>query len=275
MSIVESANPHLGVPVRLFAATTGLVLLTTCSLFVMPVTDPGPWWPWKITPFNARFLGAVYIAQTIDALLLFSLARWSPSRLILGMGVAFTAFATLTTWMHLDVFELSRPSAPFWFGFQIFTLLYQLILLWRYRRLSVVGSPPSPGWRTYLIVQAAILAVYGLAMLIIPRTAVGFWPWPVDDFHSRVYGAVFISGGVGAYLLARRAGFWDFVTIGVSHAAFGALTILGTMSVDAVLHRIDWLSVGTWLWVAFFAWLLIGNSVLAWHGIRLRAVQEA
>jgi hypothetical protein len=107
-------------------------------------------------------------------------------------------------------------------------------------------------------------------MFILPAASVSFWPWPVDDFHARVYSAVFVSGAVGAYLLSRIGAFWDFFTIGVSHAAFGFFAILGTVLVDAVTHRVNWSSPGTWLWLALFGWLCIAGVVITLYALYRR-----
>ena len=80
--LAPSANPPLSPAVRLVALLIGLVLLGGVTQFVAPQLL-GPIWPWATTPFNARFLGAVYLAQLMAVGVLLVVNRAAPGRLVL------------------------------------------------------------------------------------------------------------------------------------------------------------------------------------------------
>jgi hypothetical protein len=84
------ANPQLGDQVRVFALIVSIILVLGSSLLIVP-TLVGPAWPWSIVPFNARFLGAIYLAELVAVLTWFLINRWSPVRFSLLLAVIFTA----------------------------------------------------------------------------------------------------------------------------------------------------------------------------------------
>ncbi|TIP95440.1 MAG: hypothetical protein E5X58_02880 [Mesorhizobium sp.] len=57
-----SNNPPFHAALRLFSVVVIIVLIVGAGLFFAPVLVK-PRWPWAVTPFNARFLGAFYTAD--------------------------------------------------------------------------------------------------------------------------------------------------------------------------------------------------------------------
>ena len=105
--------------------------------------------------------------------------------------------------------------------------------------------------------QAVILGLYGLALVFIPATAKTIWPWEIDIFHAQLYSVTFITPAIGAYVLTKGATKLEWQTLGVAQIVLGLFPIIGVVIVDAFAKRVDWSAIGTWIWLALFAAMLI------------------
>jgi hypothetical protein len=250
---VVQDNPKLSPLVRVFAAVVILVLAGGVLLLVYPAAISGRW-PWRLTPFNARFLGAFYTAELAAILMLGVINRWSPARLILIMAVSFTALVSLVSLWHLDRFDFGRKGPWGWFFVYVGSALVAAAFVWSYRALEHPGRLfASPALRAFFIVQALAIGGYGLALLVAPQWAAGFWPWRIDVFHAQVYSAIFITAGLGAYLLARSASPYELVGFGLAQLILGFAAILGLWLTNLERQTIAWTAPGTLLWLALFA----------------------
>ena len=229
-----------------------------------------PRWPWAVTPFNSRFLGAFYIAEMAGMAALLGWNRWSPARVILVMALVFTVVATLASLLNLGTFDFARRSPWVWF------IVYGLaILVSAMALIATRHFPPAPrlalaeGQRSWLRIEWALLAAHGVALLLLPSVAALFWPWPIDAFHAQVYSAVFLSGAAGVYLLATSPTYEEMLVLGFAEALFGILATLGLFLTDAAVNRINWSGPGTYAWLAIFAAFAVSGA------IKLAAVRSA
>ncbi|TGS35619.1 hypothetical protein EN823_14315, partial [bacterium M00.F.Ca.ET.180.01.1.1] len=103
--------------------------------------------------------------------------------------------------------------------------------------------------------ETAILGLYGIGMLVVPRVVSSSWPWPVDPFHAQVYSAIFLAGAGGVYLLWKNAPREELLVLGLAQFLVGLLAILGLVITDAAVHRIDWTATKTLCWLALFGWI--------------------
>jgi hypothetical protein len=254
-------NPKLSPLVRVFAAVVVLVLAGGVVLLVDPALISARW-PWRLTPFNARFLGAFYTAEMAAIVMLGVINRWSPGRLILIMAVSFTALVTAVSLWHLDRFDLGRKSPWVWFFVYVGSALVAAAFVWTYRRLEHPGRPfASPALRLFFVVQALAIGGYGLALLAAPEWAASFWPWRVDVFHAQAYSAIFLTAGLGSYLLARSASPYELAALGLGLAIFGGGAILGLWLANIERQVVVWTAPSTMLWLALFAALGIFGMV--------------
>jgi hypothetical protein len=211
----------------------------------------GQLWPWTLTPFTARALGAVYLAAFVATASLAIRPWWSPARIVVPMVATFTAIVTVLSIVYID--RLDRlPSTAAWLAVYVGAVAVAFWYVWRYR-----GLPPapearagSPFLRSALLAEVAVLGGYGVLLLLLGATATGFWPWPIDDLHARIYSAAFLTPAVGAALLVRLGTGREDRTLGLTQVVSGVAAIAGLLAVDANLHRVDWTLAGTWGWVA-------------------------
>jgi hypothetical protein len=268
---VQQANPNPPVTALLRWVTTieSVVVLFSGFGLLFLLSIVGPMWPWVLTPFNAGFLGALYLTAAVATCTLSLVPRWSPARVILPMILVFTAIVLLVSLLYLDRFVLNSPSTWLWFGLYIIIPLNSAYHLWLYRRLPPVDTRPLPIWYRNLIrVEVVIFTLYGIALFVAPSAFSAFWPWRLDDFHGRMYCVAFLTPAVGAYLVSKFGSKLELVMIGVSQIVGGVLTILGFLMVEVIQKRTDWSGLGTWVWLAFFPLLVGVGLAMIWQGRR-------
>lgn len=220
-------------------------------------------WPWDIPPFNARFLGAVYLASMVSVGAMLIAGRWAPARMVLPMLLTFTFTVLVISLVRLEAFVPDRWGTWGWFLLYVVIPLNAAAHIVLYRQLPPADRSPVPMvWRVVLLAFVLVLGIYGVAELAAPEPATAFWPWRIDAFHGQMYSAVFLTAAVGALWLSRAAARAEYFTLGVTYAVLGFFAILGLITVDASAHRVDWTAAGTWLWLAVFAATLIAGLAL-------------
>jgi hypothetical protein len=267
---MHGTNPSLSPFVRLFTIVVALVLIIGSSLFFVPDLI-GQRWPWTLSPFNTRFLGAFYLAEMVGVVMLAAVNRWAPGRLALPLSLIFTAVASIATVMHFEQFDPQRRATWLWFILYIGSAIISAYFVWRYRRLPPANPRPVPRkWRSYLVAQGSLVGLYGIGLFAAPLTFSAFWPWPLDGFHAQVYSAIFVTNAAGALILSRAAAPVEWLTLGLAQAVFGLFAILGVVIVDATARRVDWALPATWLWLGIFAALFVAGLAMTWQAYAQR-----
>lgn len=251
-------NPPLSRLLQLMNMVEALVLAAAVIglFFLYDVTKA--YWAWDITPFNARFIGAIYAASLVVVVVLALNNRWSPARVIVPMIGLFTVIVLVITLMYWSQFVPSRPATWAWIPLYVLLPLNAAYHLWQYRSLSPAQVIRVPTWiKLILMAQAGVLLVYSLAMFVMPAAATSFWPWAVDAFHSRLYAPIFLAAALGSYMVARGASRMELMGLSMGQAVFGAVAIFGTLYVDSIVKRIDWSQFGAWLFIGIFVIAII------------------
>jgi hypothetical protein len=113
---------------------------------------------------------------------------------------------------------------------------------------------------------ALVLGGYGIALLAIPEDATGFWPWPVDAFHARIYAATYLTPAVGA-LVIRRGGTTDEIrTLAATMIVFGIGAVVALLATDPIVPAAAKVGYdgGTWAFLAInVAPVLAGVALLS------------
>jgi hypothetical protein len=250
-------NPKISPLLRFLTFVEVVVLFAAgFGLFFMPRLV-GPLWPWELLPFNARFLGAVYAASCIAAVMQTAHARWSPARLVTPMIFIFTAIIVVLSFVYIDLFDFQRWEVWVWFGLYIIIPVNALYHLWLYRSLPPADSTPiESSARNVLSAQMMILGVYGILLVVFPSAAKVIWSWEIDVFHAQLYSVTFITPALGAYVLMKGASRIEWQTMGLTQIVLGLFPIIGLLLVDASIQRVSWSAIGTWIWLALFAGML-------------------
>lgn len=255
-------NPAIPTFLRLVTAVECLVVFATAA-FLFFIPDLGSQiWAWAPPPFNARYVGAIYFAALAPLLIFAITGRWVPGRLVLWMIFGFTTSIMVVMFIHASGFLWDRwATYAFWFLY-LFLPLNSAVHLYQFRQLALTDSQPNPEFLQNLLVGTATLcSLYGLGLLLIPTTVTSFWPWPVDEFHGRIYAATYLTPAVGAFLINKKSAPAELFTLGITLAILGVLSILGVLITSPFVpasHQVNFASLGTWL---FFAMNLITAGV--------------
>ena len=122
------------------------------------------------------------------------------------MIFVFTTAILLVMLAYTDRFEWARFATWLFWALYVFLPVNSAVFLWRLRDLPLAGATTrSPAASAGLTLLALAMGGYGLALLAVPEDAAGFWPWPVDDFHGRIYAAAYLTPAAGAARGAPRA----------------------------------------------------------------------
>src|SRR5262249_31407255 len=139
----QSTNPPMPTLYRLGFLVVPLVVFVGPGLFFRPELVT-PRWPWSLTPFNTRFLGAVYLSELLAAVVAVVVSRWAPGRVILPQAVAFTAVVTVASLVNLGRFDPQRLVTWLWFVLYTGPPALPAYYLWRDRGPPPPGPPPPP-----------------------------------------------------------------------------------------------------------------------------------
>jgi hypothetical protein len=189
-------------------------------------------WAWMTPPFNARYVGVIYLGALVPLVIFAVTARWSPGRIVLWMIFVFTAVIMVVMFAYADRFEWPRLAPWGFWALYLFLPVNSAVFLWRLRDLRV----PEPLVRmpTAMTALALVLGGYGIALLAIPEDATRFWPWPVDAFHARIYAATYLTPAVGALVILRGSTPEEIRTLAATLIVFGIAAVL-----RAAGHRSD------------------------------------
>ncbi len=252
-----------------------LLTVTSVESFVLLVAGVGllffpsilrPMWPWELSPFNALLLGSIYSASLIATTIVVYAKRLSPARVVVPMIFIFTAIILIVCLFYFDRFDFRYWGTWVWFFLYIIIPANAAYHMWLYRNLKPVDPSPLPVlWRNVLFIPTLLLGLYGISLLIAPDCFSGFWPWPIDDFHGRMYSVLYITPAAGVLLLYGAAASIELFTMGWTQIVGGGASILGLVIIDSQVDKVDWSAFGTWLWIGSFGILLLTGIGLVWQ----------
>lgn len=248
---MSDINTALSPWVRVFTGAALIVLIVGPLLLFAPQVIT-LYWPWAITPFSARFLGAVYLAEFLSLGVLFLDNRWSPGRAAFAVAFVFTFVVSVASIIHLSSF-IGVNRVILWFVLYVGYAALTLGALLLHRGLpSVPPLAVDPRLSKIIQIAAALLVFYGSAMFVSPTAAAGFWPWTIEPMHGRIYSAVFLAPGIGLLLLIRSAAAEEYRVGGVFLASLGPFAILSLVLAQLQTGRAIYANPGTWAWIALF-----------------------
>jgi hypothetical protein len=204
--------------------------------------------PLRISPLNARFVAALYLAGGIGTLLAAFARRRSEVRIfVIGFGLATGLILVLTIANWAEFMADPLPHRAVWiFDYvadpALAVLVVPLASLW----------PPRSGARhalsPLLVIQAIAFALLGAALVLVPDAVAPVWPWVLPPLLGQLYGCFFLTYALGAALAAR-----DTEPRAISIFMASTLALMVLVLIASVLH-VDRFKPEpvTWVWFAAF-----------------------
>ena len=208
--------------------------------------------PFPVPPLHARFLGAMYLSgATFMALGLFA-KRWAEMRLVTPMISIWTGTLGVVSLFHLEAFVWSRVQVWIWFLAYVAYPLIAAWLAWRQRREPErgPGGPTSRGLRMTLASLGVAVTALALALLCAPTAMSAVWPWKISPVLAHIYGAPFLSYGLGSWIASRPRPWSEARIVVIATAVFSAGVLFSSI-VHRGLFVFD--RPATWIWFGGFA----------------------
>ena len=227
--------------------------------------------PFPVPPLHARFLGAMYLSGAVFMFLGMLGRQWHEIRVVTAILAVWTGMLGIVSLFHLKAFDWSRTQVWFWFVAYICYPLLALWIAWRQR-----GEDDHPGGsaladvlRSYLYLQGAVAVLLALALLFAPHFMTTVWPWKIPLAVAQIYGAPFLSYGVGS-LYAARQGAWSEVRIVVLATFVFAAAVLTASRIHSKLFNFH--TPSAWIWFGGFGFVSAALLLFAFvPSLRTRA----
>jgi hypothetical protein len=212
--------------------------------------------PLRLTPLNARFVAALYVAGGIGVLWAAFAKRKEETRLfVLAFAIATAMILVLTLLHWSDFMGDGLPHRAVWiFVYVADPLLGPLVIV---AAGLVAGHGRRHSLSTILIVEAAIFGVLGIALLFAPEAVATRWPWNLPPLVGQLYACFFLTFAIGAAFAARETQRKAISGFLVSSLALVALALLAS-----VLH-VDRFKPEpvTWVWFGALAMGVVAFSL--------------
>jgi hypothetical protein len=232
---------------------------------------------WTINPpLTAAFLGAGYLASFLLEFLSARQNVWARARPAVPGVWVFTFLTLVITLIHWDRFHFDSPFLITVIGTWVWVGVYvgvpvALGILWALQVRQPGGDlprkAPLPMWmRTVLIVQGAIMLLFGSAMILLPEMMIPLWPWKLSPLTSQAIGA----WGAGVGILVLQASWendWDrLFPMMASYAVYGALQVINLLRYPTTL---DWSRFSSSVYSVFVLSVLLVGIYGVWKTRRI------
>ena len=267
-----------GIRIILYVASF-LVLSVGLSLYLLSEkTDV--YFSWTINPpLTAAFLGAGYLASFVTELLAAREGIWARARIAVPGVLVFTLLTSIATLIHFDKFHFDSPAFITVAGTWVWLLIYisvpiALVILWAIQIRQAGIDPPRKemlfGWmRTTLIVQGAIMFIFGVALFLSPEAMIFLWPWKLSALTSRAVGAW--STGIGVIALqASWENDWERLW-----SMFSGYVVYGTLQAINLLrypNALYWSRFSALAYTIFVISILLAVAIGTWKTWQIKTL---
>jgi hypothetical protein len=249
---------------RIFFFVNVLQDLALGSGLIVPESIP---FPLAVTPLNARFIGALYLAAAVGMVLSALVRDRRDTRIIVISFGLVSVLVMIVTILYWADFTARRIPMLWLVTYTVDPIVTAaLVVSWK------LWHPAIPGRHALsrlLLAEFVLLGVMGHFSLLAPGPAVDLWPWKITPLLAQVYGAFLLTFAAGALLAAREARASAILPIVASSFALAVLVIVA--SAQHLPRFVP--GAPTWIWFGGFTIagiaLGIGLFVLLRQGSRL------
>jgi hypothetical protein len=218
--------------------------------------------PFSVPPLHARFLGSMYLSGATFMLLGLLAREWAEMRIVTPMISLWTGTLGVVSLFHLAAFDWSRVQVWIWF---LAYAAYPVIAAWiawqqRFDREPAAGPDLAAPLRSYLGLQGLAVTLLAGLLLVAPSWMATLWPWKITPVLAHIYGAPFLSYGLGS-LMAARARRWREVRI----AVLATLVFAAGVLIASLVHRalFDFARPAVWIWFGGFGVATVALALFA------------
>jgi hypothetical protein len=205
--------------------------------------------PVAVTPLNARFIGALYLAAAVGMILSAVGDDLADIRIFLFGFAVIALLVLVVTIAYWSDFAAKRVPV-IWLATYVVDPVAAAAALLTLRPLRPARSG-AHRLTTLFILEGGLFGVVGIVLLVIPGFATLVWPWKINLLLSQVYGAFLLAFAVGALLAAREARPAAVLPTVASSAALAGLTLIASL-----LH-LDRFAPGPASGIWFGVWVLV------------------
>ncbi len=239
---------------RLFLLVGGLeTLVYGAEGFFAPFRGlPGLRRPLFITPFGARFIGALYLVLAVSFILAAFAHTPADTRIpIASFGIA-AGLILLVMLLHWQDFRLDRLRFISAGAYGLNLLLSLAVWLWLRRHTGPLPPPRQPP--SLFQLEGLLLGIVGLMLLLVPDYGIRIWPWRIMEVLAQLYACFFIAFATGAALAAREA-------YSPAGRIFSTTSLcLSLLALAASVQHLDRFKAGPSIWLWFS---IVGLGVIA------------
>jgi hypothetical protein len=161
--------------------------------------------PLRLTPLNARFVAALYVAGAIGVVLAAANPRRLGTRLFcIGFGFATLLILVLTIVHWSDFMDPALPHRAVWIFDYVVDPLLALILI-PLAGLWPARHPSHHALSRMLFIKAICFGGLGAILLLAPSLAANYWPWALPPTAGQLYACFLLTFGIGDALAARES----------------------------------------------------------------------
>lgn len=248
---------------RLLYAASALVFLAGFQLFVLS-EQTQTYFAWTVSlPLTAASLGAAYWAAVPVEFLAARRRSWAEARVSVPAVWIFTTLTLFVTLLHADLFHFAstdlaaRAAAYLWLAIYAgvpVAMLVAVLLQRRTRGSAPARAMPFPTWlRMFFIVEGVGLAVMGVALLLVPASALTVWPWTLTLLTARAIGAWLVALAVLSFHALWENDLARIRPVGGGFTVFAALELVALARYPG---EMAWGAPAAWVYLAFLLSLL-------------------
>ena len=177
-----------------FNALLGAIVL----IFLPDSTDTLFFWT-IAPPINAGLFGALFLGGAMVVGWVTYRGEWEPARFLIPVLVSAGILISLTTLIHLEIFD-SGIKLAYWLVIYVGAPLLALGLYVYYERRGAnwtVTEPIIPMTRTIALVTGSIVLIAGAGLFIAAPDAAPHWAWRISPLMLRIFASWFSAFGIG------------------------------------------------------------------------------
>jgi hypothetical protein len=248
----------------LFLSEINLVMGTLFFVYPSLVIDL---WPWSVKALAVRFIGAIFLAIAFGCWSALRAKIWQRAKILVLVGGTFFGITSIVS----IVFAVSQGGGYLigaWIGYFLIASLGNFYLLSRYGWSRKSQDRLGPGYPSktavwFFRIQTAVVGVFGIMMLLIPRVAQAqFWPWIVATPTLQMFAGLFLATCLATGWASLQTDIGRIKVLLPLDVIFPSLALLAVgIHWDVISSQSPSGSV-TAVWVFIYAFVAVGSAFL-------------